>query len=169
MKLDTFPFRLDQNTLSLVSGLLSALMSHNAKLQSHARGGGLSVLFDKSKTKGTMDVNVTFTDEAIILQYPLQALRKDSKIRSWLNAYHAHLQKTKKDTLTPVMSRCFVTVKAFYTGQLQYYLTYMVSYPDDSIAQETPQGALYASEGLLGVRAPAQASDDASDAGGGVW
>jgi hypothetical protein len=167
---EDFPFRLDEHTLSLVSDIISALARHNSRLQSQTRGGSASVLFDKEKVKGVQDVNVTFDPEGMLLQYPLQAIRRDEQIRAWMNTFHAQLQKQKGSPLTPDKGRCFVTVKAFYNGQIHYYLTYMVAYPDNSLAQDTPQGALYASAGLPGIARAPQAKAEAGDASdASVW
>lgn len=164
---ESFPFRLDENTLSLVRGLIQTFVSHNARMQSASRAGEAAILFDKQMAGNSIDVNFAFDQDGLILSYPLQAIGKSGGIRDWMNTFHAQLQTQKKGALTPIKARCFVTVKAFYNGQLHYYLTYMVTHEDNTIAQDTPQGKLYATSSLF---APVASQPAAStQASGGHW
>jgi hypothetical protein len=138
------------------------LSGHRAKLQSLTQGQ-CSLLFDK--TTGSPDANIIFTHEGITLQYSLMSVAKlDEGTRLWLNHYHAFLEKQKKQKMTPVLPRCNVIIKASLNGTLQYFLTYMVQYPDESIAQDTAQGSLYATEGLgINIESPPPARRPAGE------
>ncbi len=165
MKLETFPYRLDSHTRSLLASFVSMLAGHKAKLQSLTQGQ-CSLLFDK--TVGAPDANIIFTSEGISLQYSLMSIaKKDDSTKLWLNKYHKFLEVQKKNPLVPVLPRCTVLIKTSLTGTIQYFLTYMVQYPDESIAQDTAQGSLYATEGL-GVDA-ASPSPAASEPSGETW
>ena len=157
MNLETFPYRLDGHTRSFLTALVTSLTTHHAKLQSLTQGQ-CSLLFKKSI--GAPDANIVFTHEGVSLRYSLMSLaKKDENTRLWLNKYHGFLENQKGDQLTPVLPRCDVLIKASLNGTLQYYLTYMVQYSDESIAQDTAQGSLYATEGLgINVESPPPAS-----------
>lgn len=169
MDVKTFPFRLDKHTRALMTALIGALASHDARIQSLVRGE-CTILFKKKHD--VPDINVVFLPSGIMFQYSLKTIAaKNPEVVKWLNSYHTFVSGQKKDTMKPVPQQCFVQVQAGYNGMLQYFLTYMVAYPDESIAQDTAQGALFASEGI-GISMPANQQElVASDAGnaGGVW
>lgn len=154
MEVNTFPFRLDEHTRAFVGELVSAMSRNGAKIQSLMQGQ-CALLFDKS-IPGALDAQMSFGNDGITLSYSLMAIAKiDEPTRSWLNKFHDYLVKQKKSTLTPVLPRCLAQVKISREGVIQYFLTYMVQYPDESIAQETPQGKLYATEGVGAIKATA--------------
>lgn len=147
MDVKGFPFRIDERTHVLLSGLIGALNSSNARMQSLMQDQCV-ITFDKSVGNG-VDTMARFTKDGLILRYALSTIVKNNQdISGWLNGMHGKLQKQKKDQLKPVLNRCFVDVIASYNGTVNYYLTYMVAHSDESIAQDTPQGSLYATESL---------------------
>jgi hypothetical protein len=144
----------------MITALITALRAHDARIQSLVQGR-CSILFDKKH--GVPDVNVTFLPEGLSLEYGLKSVANSNKdAAQWLNQYHAFLSKQKKDTLSPVEPRCTVMVKVGYNGMIQYFLTYMVAHSDNSLAQDTAQGALFHSEGLSVARSssPEQAASE---------
>jgi hypothetical protein len=150
MQVENFPFRLDDNTYKTISGLIQALSDNDAFLTSISRGN--VVLMFRNKTASAMDVEMSFFEEGIQLSYPMTPLAKSSeKISAWLKNLHGEIQKHvgEGNEVTPHVPWCHVAVKAFYEGRIEYYITYMVKYTsDNTVAQDTPQGALYATEPL---------------------
>lgn len=167
MDINKFPFRLDERTHAFLSGLIAISSQSGCKLQSMVHGTAV-ILFDKELGPG-IDCNVAFTPDAIKLQYTLKSISKDKAVSNWLNQYHSGLQKQKNATLVPVINRCFVEVHASYDGRLQYFLTYMVAYPDESIAQDTPQGKLYFQSGLQLSRGRASQSPVSIESAEAPW
>jgi len=160
MDINAFPFKVDDRTHTFLSAFVTASRQSQCRIQSLINGT-CSILFDKNKDGG-LDGNIAFTHEAIKIQYTVKSIAsKDPEVASWLNKYHSTLQKQKKDTLTPIVNRCFVEVHAFYDGRLEYYLTYMVAHSDESISQDTAQGTLYNRSGLnIGRQEPSQPSPE---------
>lgn len=167
MEVSTFPFRIDERTHNFLSGVVSSAINNGCRMQSLVQGQ-CSLLVDKKEGKG-LDGNIIFQPDGVVLTYPIRAVAKqDRNSAKWLNNYHSFLQKSRKSVFEPVMPRCIVTVKAFYDGRLEYYLTYMVAYEDESIAQDTPQGALYARDSLSIKRTAAVMNVEEIEEGG-VW
>ena len=168
MNLNEFPFRVDERTHAFLSDITGAMVRNRCKFQSLVQGQ-VSLLVQKDKGVG-LDGNVIFTPEGVVVTYPIKAISsQDRKAAAWLNRYHGFLQKQKKSELRPVINRCFVMVKCFLNGNMEYYLTYLVAYEDESIAQDTAQGALYAKEILNIGRVARQQVPEGSQESGGHW
>lgn len=143
MDIKDLPFRLDDRTAGFFAGLVGACQRSKAKLQGSI--GSVILLFDG---KDTADVRCDFTSEFMQLHYPLRAVADgNDELKAWLKNLHATLEQNRGN-LRPVVPRCFISVKVFYDGNVEYYLTYMCAHPDNSLAQDMPQGTLYARESV---------------------
>jgi len=144
MDLQDLPFRLDETTNQFFAGLMEACIRSKAKIQG-MMGGSIVITFG---ARDVIDVRCDFTSEFAQLHYPLRAVADDNdELKAWLKNLHKKLEQNKGE-LRPVVPRCFISVKIYYDGTVEYYLTYMCAHPDDSLAQDMPQGSLYARESL---------------------
>jgi len=147
MQEETFPFRLDTRTRQAISDLAAAMMRHKFSFQGTV-GRTQMLFFDKDEGI-PIDVPINFSTKGVTLDYPMNAVAKyNPESRQWLQKYHQFLVAARGN-LDPVPQRCHVTIEADQSGQLRYYLTYMTTHPDGSLAQDMPQGKLYASEPLF--------------------
>lgn len=166
---NTFPFRVDNRTRSFLSALIGALAEHDVRLASPA--GGVQVQFQNkgADQRTTVDAPIAFTEHGLQMQLAMNAVAKSNpKAMAWLGQYHNFLQSGRGQSFTAIPQRCNVVVEARTDGQLKYFLTYMVAHEDGSLAQDTPQGKLFATEALH-VAAPASqpaASQPASQPAG---
>lgn len=159
----SFPFRLDARSRAFLANLIGVLQSNNARFSSAAGGVQLQFL-DKGANSTTIDAPVAFTTSGLQMNVPMNAVAKTSqKSATWLRQYHSFISKNRSESFTPVPQRCSVTVEARVDGQLRYHLTYMVAHEDGSLAQDTPQGLLYATEALGAASAPVPAQQAASE------
>jgi hypothetical protein len=160
----SFPFRLDARSRAFLANLVGVLQSHDARFSSQAGGVQLQFL-NKGANPTTIDAPIAFTGQGLQMNVPLNAVAKTSpQSAKWLRAYHSFLSKGRGEDFSPVPQRCSVTVEARTDGQLRYHLTYMVAHKDGSLAQDTPQGLLYATEalGAGAVVMPADSADNQS-------
>jgi hypothetical protein len=151
----TFPFRVDSRTRLFLSALIGVLAEHDVRLASPA--GGVQVQFQNKGTdkRTTVDAPIAFTQDGLQMPLPMNAVAKSNpEAMKWLGQYHNFIQQSRNQNFTAIPQRCNVVVEARTDGQLKYYLTYMVAHEDDTLAQDTPQGKLYATEALH-VPAPA--------------
>ena len=161
----SFPFRLDARSRAFLANLVGVLQSHEARFSSQAGGVQLQFL-NKGTNPTTIDAPVAFTGKGLQMNVPLNAVAKtNTQSAKWLRQYHSFLSKSRGQAFTPVPQRCSVTVEARVDGQLKYHLTYMVAHEDGSLAQDTPQGLLYATEALGPGAAllPAEQADSEPD------
>jgi len=125
----------------------------------------MSIIFTEKNGGVPMDAHVFATPDGMAIRYPLNNVAKsDPKTMEWLRQYHSSLSNVLKAPGTPAAELSVVMIEATYNGQLKYYLTYMVRYADQSLAQDTPQGRLYATEPLLLARSPASLATPAPQA-----
>jgi hypothetical protein len=154
MQEESFPFRLDQRTHRTVSGLVALMVREKFNFQ--ATVGRTQMLFLDKEEGIPIDAPVSFSSEGITLSYPLNAIAKyDLQSKTWLRQFHQYLV-SKRGNLVPVSERCGVAVEARYDGQIKYHLTYMTAHDDGSLAQDMPQGKLYAVEPLFLHAEPAE-------------
>jgi hypothetical protein len=158
----TFPYRVDDRTRAFLATLVSVMDESQVRFASHT--GGIQVQFlDKGTESATIDAPVAFLQEGLRMVLPMNAVAKTNpKAAGWLRKYHQYLENTRREQFTPLPTLCKVTVEAKVDGRLEYYLTYMVAHSDDSPAQNTPQGKLYATEPLYGKQASKPAGKPAS-------
>ena len=163
----TFPYRVDDRTRLFLSGLISIMQEHNVRLAAPAGRVQLQFL-DKGTQSTTIDAPMSFTPDGIQITLPLNAVAKTSKpARTWLRGYQEFIVRGRNENLSPVPQRCSVSVEARVDGQIKYYLTYMVSHEDGSLAQNMPQGRLYATEALhIGQKLAEPADQQASTQAG---
>ena len=153
MQEETFPFRLDPRTQRTISGLVALMVREKFNFQ--ATVGRTQMLFLDKDSGIPIDTPISFSSEGVTLSYPLNAVAKyNPQAKQWLQKYHQFLV-SKRGNLTPVSERCGVTVEAKYDGQLKYYLSYMTAHDDGSMAQDMPQGKLFATEPLFLQAEPA--------------
>jgi hypothetical protein len=166
----TFPFRVSGRTKEFLSALVGAFQAYDVRLASSA--GGVQIQFqNKGTERDTVDAPVAFTQEGLHMSLAMNAVAKSSpQAMTWLRQYHDYIQQSRSQTLTAIPQRCRVVVEARVDGQLKYYLTYMVAHDDGSLAQDMPQGKLYATEALhaapANVRQPAASPPPASQPAG---
>jgi len=148
MNENTFPFRLDERGRAFLSALVGVMQQYDARFASHS--GGVQVQFlEKGTSSRTIDAPISFTQDGAQMSIPLNAVAKTHpQSREWLKRYQAFVNKSRGEQMEPVPQRCYVMVDARADGQLRYHLTYMVSHGDGSLAQDMPQGYLYATEAL---------------------
>lgn len=144
----TFPFRVDGRTREFLSALVGVLQAYDVRFAS--RAGGVQVQFqNKGQDRTTVDAPIAFTQDGLQMAIPMNAVAKSNKkALDWLRSYHDFIQRSRNKQFTAVPQRCNVVVEARVDGQMKYYLTYMVSHEDGSLAQDMPQGRLYATEAL---------------------
>lgn len=144
----TFPFRVNDRTKQFLSALVGVFQAYDVRLASPA--SGVQVQFqNKGTDRSTVDAPVAFTQDGLQMAIPMNAVAKSNpQAMQWLRQYHEHIQRSRGQTLNAVPQRCRVVVEARVDGQLKYYLTYMVAHEDGSLAQDMPQGRLYATEAL---------------------
>jgi len=148
----TFPYRLDVRTRNVLAGLVLTMIDGNATLQS-SLATPMTILFSNKENGVPMDAQVYTTPNGIALIYRLNNVAKAHQpTMEWLRRYNAFVSKRLKASAVPAAERCTVMVEATYTGQMQYFFTYMMRYEDDSLAQDMPQGLLVATEPLLLAR-----------------
>lgn len=162
----TFPFRVDSRTRAFLSALVGALAEHNVRLASP--GSGVQVQFqDKGDVRTTIDGPIAFTQDGLQMALPMNAVAKSNPgAMAWLSKYHQFIQSSRGEHFTAIPQRCNVVIEARTDGQLKYYLTYMVTHEDGSLAQEMPQGKLYATEGLFAPPASQPAAQQAGQPAG---
>lgn len=169
MQVETFPYRINERTKKFLFDLISILVENDVRLA--ATTSRTQILFlNKGGDSTTIDLPITFGNQGVTATIALNAVAKmDHDSGVWLRSFHQFTLKSKPDVV-PVVERCHVTVEARFDGTLKYYLTYMVAHKDGSLAQDMPQGRLYATESLAASRLASrqQASEPAQDAGGPV-
>jgi hypothetical protein len=161
MEPSTFPFRVSERTRQFLADLMVAMSNSNARFS--AASGRMYVQFlEKGQEPKDIDAAVIFTGEGIQLILPMNGVaRTNSKSMAWLKKYQGFINQSRGN-LVPVSDRCNVLVEATVNGQIKYYFTYMVAHEDGSMAQDMPQGHLYATEGLhTPARQPAQPASQA--------
>lgn len=153
----TFPFRIDGRTKLFLSALAGVLSEHDVRFASSA--GGVHAQFqNKGENRTTIDAPLAFTQDGLQMSMPMNAVAKSNpSALAWLRKYHDHLQRSRGESFEAVPQRCSVVVEARTDGQLRYYMTYMVTHEDGSLAQEMPQGKLFATEALFAAPASQQA------------
>lgn len=145
----SFPYRLDSRTRGVLAGIMQVLINANATLQSPG-ASPITILFDNKERGVPMDAPVYATDKGIALIYRMNNVAKaDPATMEWLKKYNSYISRRLKAPATPAAERCTVMAEATYGGQVNYYFTYMLRYEDDSLAQDTPQGLLVATEPLM--------------------
>ena len=168
MNESTFPYRVDELTRKFLADLVAILQNSNARFASHSSGVQIQFL-DKGTESKTIDGPMAFTQTGLRLTLPMNAVAKtDTKAASWLRKYHDFISRQRNENFTPVPPACKVIVDAKVDGRLEYYLTYMVAHGDGSLAQDTPQGKLYATEALYShapASQPAKQAEQAKPAG----
>ena len=149
----TFPFRLDDRTSAFLADIVGIMQRHDLRLSSRAGAATIQFLNKGTQSK-TVDSEIAFTPNGVQMNLSMNAVaKKNPASAQWLRQYHTFISHGRP--LTPVPSRCSVTIEARADGQLKYYLTYMVSHEDGSLAQDMPQGRLYHTA-ALGSAAPVQ-------------
>ena len=147
MEVETFPYRLDVRARDALAGIMQALVLSNSKLQSASTP--MTLLFGDKEDGQPLDAQIWMGGDGIALVYPMNNVAQtDPKILDWLKRYNAFLTRSLKSAALPAAERCTVMVEATYGGQLKYYFSYMMRYEDESLAQDMPQGRLYATEPL---------------------
>jgi hypothetical protein len=172
MEENTFPYRLDDRTRSSLAGLMQVLISSGAQLQSSSMP--MTILFTDKEGGVPMDAQLYMSASGISLVYPMNNVAKaDPESKAWLNRYNLFISRRLKEPAVPAAERCTVMVEATYGGQLKYYFTYMMRYADNSLAQDMPQGRLYATEPLSmpGLASPRRArpAQPASEQASADW
>ena len=159
----TFPFRLDARTSAFIADLIGIMQNHDLRLSS--RAGAVTIQFlNKGTQSGTIDSEIAFTPNGVQMNLSMNAVAKNNPASAtWLRQYHAFISRNRQ--LTPVPSRCSVTVEGRVDGQLKYYLTYMVAHEDGSLAQDMPQGRLYHTTALGSAQPVHQPPQPAAAAG----
>lgn len=147
MDIATFPYRLDTRARDALAGIMQALVLSNSKLQSATTP--MTLLFADKEDGLPLDAQIWMSAEAIALIYRMNNVAQtDPKVLDWLKKYNAFITRSLKSPALPAAERCTVMVEATYGGQLKYYFSYMMRYEDESLAQDMPQGQLYATEPL---------------------
>ena len=170
MEVSTFPFRVSERTRQFLADLMVAMSNSNTRFA--ASSGKVYVQFlEKGAEPLEIDAPVIFTQSGIQMVLPMNGVAKTHpESLTWLQRYQNFITQ-KRGNLVPISDRCNVMVEATADGQLKYYFTYMVAHEDGSLAQDMPQGRLYATEGLHAParqqappaqQAPAQQASDAA-------
>ncbi len=147
MEIETFPYRLDARARDALAGVMQALVQSNSKLQSASTP--MTLLFSDKEDGLPLDAQIWMGTDGIALVYRMNNVAQtDPKILDWLKKYNAFVTRSLKSAALPAAERCTVMVEATYNGQLKYYFSYMMRYADESLAQDMPQGRLYATEPL---------------------
>lgn len=147
MEVETFPYRLDVRARDALAGIMQALVLSNSKLQSASTP--MTLLFSDKEDGQPLDAQIWMGSDGIALVYRMNNVAQtDPKILDWLKKYNAFITRSLKASATPAAERCTIMVEATYGGQLKYYFSYMMRYEDESLAQDMPQGRLYATEPL---------------------
>lgn len=147
MDIDTFPYRLDVRARDALAGIMESLVLSSAKLQSASTP--MTLLFSDKEDGQPMDAQIWMGSDGIALVYRMNNVAQtDPKILDWLKKYNAFVTRSLKSAATPAAERCTIMVEATYGGQLKYYFSYMMRFEDESLAQDMPQGRLYATEPL---------------------
>lgn len=145
----SFPYRLDARTRGILAGIMQVLIAGGATLQSPG-ASPITILFDNKDRGVPMDAPVYATNKGIALVYRMNNVAQaHPQTMDWLKKYNSYISRRLKAPATPAAERCTVMVEATYEGQVNYYFTYMLRYEDDSLAQDTPQGLLVATEPLM--------------------
>lgn len=163
MNEQTFPYRIDLRMKKFLADLIGVMQRNDVRFASHVGGVQIQYL-NKGANSTTVDTPISFTVYGLQISIPLNAVAKTSPMSSkWLRQYHQYISQSRGQNFTPVPQRCNVTVEARVDGTLKYYLTYMVAHEDGSLAQDMPQGRLYATEAVANIP-PAEAAKLAEQA-----
>lgn len=159
MQVETFPYRVDDRTRIFLSSIIGALQVSNARITSPGRGINVQYLDKNPGSALPIDGPIAFMKDGVQIIHMMQAVAKSSdSARTWLRRFNEYISgasvRQGKGPLMPVAQRSFVLVEARYDGSMKYYMTYMAAHEDETLAQDTPQGRLYATEALATPQQP---------------
>lgn len=164
MEISTFPFRVSERTRQFLADLMFAMSNSNARFAAASERIHMQFL-DKGSEPTEIDAPVRFTKDGVQVVLTMNGVAKTSpESLEWLKRYQSFIVQSHGN-MVPISNRCHVMVEATASGQIQYYFTYMVAHEDGTLAQDMPQGRLYATEGLHApARQQAQQAEQAKPA-----
>jgi hypothetical protein len=144
----SFPYRLDNRARSVLAGMMLALIQGDGLLQSSQMP--ITLLFENKENGLPLDSPIYMMRDGIRVSYRLNNIADTCpKCLDWLKKYNQFISGRLKSSAVPAAERCMVQIEAGYDGTLKYYFYYMMRYEDNSLAQDMPQGILFATEPLF--------------------